>query len=482
MKKIFVIAALALTVAACSKQELRPVENEGMITLTATLAPKGAATKALADAGTTLKAEWAVGEEFAILYRIDGADKNTTATVTSVDAAGAATISFTVESGTTDPTACTVIYPATAAKNFTSGLKSNVELLGSQPGVLDNSLDIRVATGSISPVDPAAGLVLDTPLSPQFAIVKFTLDDGENELVARSLAVTIGEEAFVATPASAAGEFYLALPAVSGGTLIFSVPGSSGTASYRCSRTGVTLEAGKYYRSALSMTAQSTGADYVEMGDGLKWALKNVGAGKPADYGDYFAWGETEPYYQSGYSEESPMAAGHWKTGKTGYNWASYGWANGAASKLTKYCPTDKPDYWAGGGTPDGKLVLDAADDAAASYGTGFRMPTLDEWQALRNTSDFTWSWVADFNGSGKKGRLVISRKSGFEGNCIFLPAAGYRNGANRYGAGNDGFYWSSSLQTGDPNGAYDLYFNSGNAEWSHCFRYYGHAVRPVTD
>ena len=484
MKKIFLIAALALSLAACSKQELRPVENEGMITLTATLAPKGAATKALADAGTTLKAEWAVGEELAILYQLGGADKNSTANVISVDdVTGAATIEFSVESGTTDGAACTVIYPASAAKNFTSGLKSNEELLGSQPGVLHDRLDIRVATGSIRPVTPDASLVLRTPLSPQFAIVKFTLDDGENELVARSLAVTIGEEAFVATPASAAGEFYLALPAVSSGTLIFSVPGSSGTDSYRCFRTGVTLEAGKYYRSTLSMTAQSTGADHVAMGDGLKWALKNVGAGKPADYGDYFAWGETEPYYQSGYSEESPMAAEHWKSGKTGYNWANYGLANGAYYKLTKYCPTDMTDSWAGTGSPDDKLVLEADDDAAtAILGSGWRMPTDAEWNALLNREDFTWSWVTNFNGSGKKGRLVISRKSGFEGNCIFLPAAGYRNGANRYGAGYDGYYWSSSLQTGDPNGAYDLYFNSGNAEWSHCFRYYGHAVRPVTD
>ena len=482
MKKIFLIAALALTVSACSKQELRPVENEGMITLTATLAPKGAATKALADAGTTLKAEWAVGEELAILYQLGGADKNSTATVTSVDASGTATISFSVEEGTTDGAACTVIYPATAAKDFTSGRKSNVELLGNQPGTLNDNMDIRVATGSISPVDPAAGLVLDTPLSPQFAIVKFTLDDGENELVARSLAVTVGEEAFVATPASAASEFFLALPAVSGGTLIFSVPGEAGTSSYCCSKTDKTIEAGKYYRSTLSMTVQSTGADHVAMGDGLKWATRNVGASAPYEYGDYFAWGETEPYYQSGYSEESPMAAEHWKSGKAGYNWANYGWANGAYDKLTKYCPTDKTDYWAGGGIPDDELVLDAADDAASLYGIGYRMPTKAEWEALLETSDFTWSWVADFNGSGKKGRLVISRKSGFEGNCIFLPAAGYRDDASRYGAGDDGFYWSSSLHTDYPSDAYELYFHSGYAGRVEDKRYYGQSVRAVSE
>ena len=43
--------------------------------------------------------------------------------------------------------------------------------------------------------------------------------------------------------------------------------------------------------------------------------------------------------------------------------------------------------------------------------------------KALLNAEDFTWAWVKNFNGGGKNGRLVISRKSGFGGNCIFLPA-----------------------------------------------------------
>ena len=89
-------------------------------------------------------------------------------------------------------------------------------------------------------------------------------------------------------------------------TLIFSVPGDAGTSSYRSSK-AITknVEAGKFYRSAVQMTVQSDDATYVPMGDGKKWALKNVGAANPEDYGDYFAWGETEP--------------------KSGYNWANYG-------------------------------------------------------------------------------------------------------------------------------------------------------------
>ena len=42
------------------------------------------------------------------------------------------------------------------------------------------------------------------------------------------------------------------------------------------------------------------GYGWVDLGlpSGLKWASCNVGANAPEEYGDYFAWGETEPYYR----------------------------------------------------------------------------------------------------------------------------------------------------------------------------------------
>ena len=43
------------------------------------------------------------------------------------------------------------------------------------------------------------------------------------------------------------------------------------------------------------------GHEYVDLGlpSGLLWATCNVGASSPEDYGDYFAWAETQPksYY-----------------------------------------------------------------------------------------------------------------------------------------------------------------------------------------
>ena len=49
-----------------------------------------------------------------------------------------------------------------------------------------------------------------------------------------------------------------------------------------------------------------------------------------------------------------------------------------------KYCRTDQQDRWGGTGSPDGKTVLEADDDAAqAVLGEGWRILTAKEFEAL---------------------------------------------------------------------------------------------------
>ncbi len=204
---------------------------------------------------------------------------------------------------------------------------------------------------------------------------------------------------------------------------------------------------------------------------GLKWASWNVGASAPEEYGDYFAWGETEPYYEAGYAQsESPV----WKSGKeSGYYWPSYKWYNGAGNKLTKYCTWSY--YWDGTGPMDNKTVLDPEDDAAhVNWGGSWRMPTFAECKELHNNC--TWTWTTQ---NGVNGRKV----TGPNGKSIFLPAAGcYRY--DRYDASLDyvgslGHYWSSSLW-GDPSCAYYVDFISGKYGWYGGYRNNGFSVRPV--
>lgn len=224
---------------------------------------------------------------------------------------------------------------------------------------------------------------------------------------------------------------------------------------------------------------------------GLKWASFNLGASKPEESGDYYAWGETETYY---YSNLEPLT---WRAGKSdGYDWNAYSWSNGAYNKLTKYCPKDKKDYWdVSGKDPDGEVKLLPSDDVAhVKLGGKWRMPTLDdikELLALKANEDYTWEkWALATDSNGNEvtdafGNVVrgirITRKS--TGASLFLPAAGYCSGSSiGLNAGSWGYCWSSSLTTGSPNNAYDLDFSSGDSDWYGNGRYYGFTVRPVSE
>ena len=201
----------------------------------------------------------------------------------------------------------------------------------------------------------------------------------------------------------------------------------------------------------LSAEAPAT-VEYVDLGlpSGLKWATMNVGATKPEEYGDYFAWGETNP--------------------RTTYDWSTYKWCNGSYNTQTKYCTSSS--Y----GTVDNKTVLDPEDDAAhVNWGGNWRMPTKAEQDELR--TECTWTWTTDYNSTGVAGYIVSSTRNS---NTIFLPASGNRINSSLSGVGSYGEYWSSSLEEGDSYFAYYLNFRSDDVQWSGGDRYAGRSVRPV--
>ena len=190
--------------------------------------------------------------------------------------------------------------------------------------------------------------------------------------------------------------------------------------------------------------------EYVDLGLSVKWATCNVGASKPEEYGDYFAWGETQP--------------------KDYYDWSTYKWCNGSYNTLTKYNNSSSH------GTVDNKTVLDKTDDAAAvNWGGSWRMPTDAEMTELREQC--TWTWTTQ---NGVKGYKVTSKKSGYTNQSIFLPAAGYRDDSSLGYAGSYGFYWSSSLYTDYPYSAYALGFYSDLVNRYYNYRFIGFTVRPV--
>ena len=210
---------------------------------------------------------------------------------------------------------------------------------------------------------------------------------------------------------------------------------------------GVTRNITLYAQWTTTPTGTESGHVWVDLGLSVKWATCNVGATKPEGYGNYYAWGETEP--------------------KTTYDWSTYKW--GGKTTLTKY--NTSSSY----GTVDYKTVLELADDAArANWGGAWRMPTDAEWTELRNNC--TWTWTDDYNGTGVAGQIVTSNINGYS---IFLPAAGYRGGDN-FAAGVHGYYCSSSLGTNGTIYVWGVSFSLVDVSRYDYDRFLGRPVRPV--
>ena len=246
--------------------------------------------------------------------------------------------------------------------------------------------------------------------------------------------------------------------------------------------TGWTSEGTVTVNPVVELTNAPAGAEAVDLGLSVKWANMNVGATTDTGYGTYFAWGET-----SGYTEGST-------SGKTYFAWSTYAfaWLNNTSIRFTKYVSTSASGYWFNSDVPvDNKTQLELGDDAArANWGGSWRMPTMTEWDELSSSSNCNWEWKDDYNGSGIKGYIVTSKKTGYTGNSIFLPAAGHRNdmegGTPTDTSGNLGKYWSSTLATSNNSTkAKIMYISSSSHSTTYTVgeeRPYGLSVRAVTE
>lgn len=193
--------------------------------------------------------------------------------------------------------------------------------------------------------------------------------------------------------------------------------------------------AGKIYRAEIPY---HNGHEYVDLGLSVMWATCNVGASKPEDCGNYYAWAETAT--------------------KTEYSFENSKYWNGAT--YTKYNPT----Y-------DTLTRLELADDAANVNWKGkWRMPTKAECDELISKCTWTYTTVNAVNGYEVKGS---------NGNSIFLPLTGFMSQNNKYGE-TWGYYWTSTLFPDFAADAYDMGFGKQKISVDAAERKIGIAVRPV--
>lgn len=188
------------------------------------------------------------------------------------------------------------------------------------------------------------------------------------------------------------------------------------------------------------------GHEYVDLGlpSGTLWATMNIGATSSEEYGDYFAWGETET--------------------KSDYSWGTYKF--GTESNPTKY------------NDADGKRILDLEDDAAnVIWGGGWMLPTGDQCSELLNPDNCTYSF--NVNENGISGCTFTSVRNG---NSIFFPLSGEYDARfpDGYQIGYDGFYWTSETLERYNSYARELFLTTSSVEVTRTGRNVGLPVRPV--
>ena len=198
---------------------------------------------------------------------------------------------------------------------------------------------------------------------------------------------------------------------------------------------------GKYYNFGdicSFKTPAEIPAEAVDLGlpSGTLWAKWNMGATAPEEYGDYYAWGETET--------------------KKGYGWYNYEHCDG----------TDDTCHDIGVEISGTKY-----DVAHVKWGGDWQLPTADQINELVKNCKHKVT-----TSKGVKGTLV----TGPNGNTIFLPCAGFMAGTTLYGPGKYGLYKSGTRCGSDMRESWLLNADADGFVRLGIWNSTGHSVRPV--
>ncbi len=498
LKDIRMLASLLLAGAAllsCSSDDETPASTpetpETPKTCTMTVqATKGADTRALSDAGTTLTSTWTVGDVVTVL----SSDEATTYGTLTAQSSGESTTLY----GT---------LTSTPSNNQQLLLKYLSASYGAQDGTLtgtDNSIDkvCDYSTATVTAtVDGDHVTTTDANFANQQAIVKFTLSDGTSAINATALTVSDGTNNITLSniPAdtydttkggNGDGVLYVALPGFSGQTV--SLIAATSNKNYRYSKENVTFTNSNFYRIAVTMNEYVPG-----LLDG-KFTVDDSGTKVS------FSQGNLQATY-NGLAWTWAFATNQWdyignKAGNTSINGDGtvsannvtvdlFGWSTNATT-FGIYSSTSNGDY-------SGDFV-----DWGTNIGSGWRTLTSAEWKYLLETRT-----VNGGTGSGKSYTLgqsvggtpgLVIYPDGYSGSvyttgsnwstfeadgCVFLPAAGNRSGATVQNIGTRGFYWSSTPHTSEAGYAYrvrilpDALYSQGDGQ-----RMYGISVRLVRE
>ena len=320
-----------------------------------------------------------------------------------------------------------------------------------------NFLKVRVTDNNVH----AITINSDEALSGKVEISKTGVTASANAI--GSVTLTAGEQRVLN-----AGEYYIAVKAgnleQTSISLIYYNPDHTATVKTKAIGTLTFNGAGSVQDISPDFSTGSvTSREAVQLWqDGPYFALCNIGAKQPDEFGEYFAWGETKMQSDSLYED------------------ASYSLCNGTIwGKLTKYCT--RATY----GIVDGKTTLDPEDDAAtANWGYPWRMPNATEIGQLVtrcNNDELHKEWLPINGVNG----LKITGLNAYANNSIFLPGGGKVENSlwSRELSYTTGLYWSNTIGYEDHWALFLSFYDMEvyqSIEISNGTRYTGGTVRAV--
>ena len=494
IQSLMVLVAITFFVA-CTSENSETVENESntkLMTFTATQDGAEAGTKAaLAVDKKTIN--WEAEDKISVLY----GTANQKFTLTSGEETSTATFQGSAETSDT----YTAVYPyCSSAKLESDGTVSGITLPATQtatPNGFDRSAALMIAKSDNTTL-LFKNVVGYVKVMPKFECSQIILSAaGGNEYIAGKGTLSYNSEAPTITFSSdqstsitlkpsngestiTAGTYYIAVPAVAlnaGWSISFTTTSDSkiytrkGSNPITFTRNKV-INLGEFDLTATYWELEKNGEvpaeKQIDMGEitvnetryRLICAQNNLTATGLAandyDYGDYFAWGATEPWYES----LSPL---EWKTDK-------------ARGYTEDNCPTYGNNHYVDVISLGGETVyrlMSTHDAARILLGGDWQMPTKEIWEALNSLTNYSWDFTTHNSING------YSVKSNSTNQSIFLPAAGYIEGTQYQNSGQFGYYWSSSTTVYGTN-AYSLQLGSSILTNSDQPREHGHSIRPV--
>ena len=499
--------AAIVSFASCSSEDNNTtIENESAVkvmTFTATQEGDEQSTRAAISTSDSKVINWEEGDQISIF---DGT-KNNQFTLKN----GAGTKSATFQGNAATAAKYTAVYPyqSEASYDTSNGNVTGITLKPTQTAT-DNSFDknaaLMMAKGTNTTLEfkNAVGYV---KVTPKFACSKIVLKAaGVSEYLAGMCTLSYGDgmPSITFTPGQSTSitlsgtitantVYYIAVPAVTlsaGWSISFTdttgdVYTRTGSKSITFKRNTI-INLGEFSRTdnKLKLTLSQNGdvpADkQVDMGVftigdknyRLIFATSNLTknglAENEYDFGDYFAWGATEPwctqYSRTGTGYKVQVSLTTWDNTKnaTVYDWETVPFRDGNNWYCNQYINNGD------------KLAME--HDAARQILKGdWQIPTKEIWDKLFESSKYEWTKTsqAEYNGY-----QVKSKKS--ETGTIFLPVAGEVNKSSLSGAGTYGSYWSGTANSNDAAYSLYLYYTEGDKDISPKDRYFGYSVRPV--